>query len=138
MKALFRILDTKKNYFLFSPIYAKTNRPFFVPIEHLQCVEGGATKGVYSNTFNLLYRNWIAEKLNNRKPSAEKTPIFNHPLALQPNCNVDFFPRALASCLEHDQEFLESFGDPENRAPDFNWSSERRPQSYNFGHTVPQ
>ena len=28
-------------------------------------------------------------------------------------------PRALAACLELDQEFLEFFRDPDNRAPDF-------------------
>ena len=38
-----RNFDPVKNYFLFSPLYAKTNRPILVSIEYLQFVEGGAT-----------------------------------------------------------------------------------------------
>ena len=49
-----RNFDPIKNYFIFSPIYAKTNRPNLVTIEYLQCVEGGATKCTYGHTFSLL------------------------------------------------------------------------------------
>ena len=51
-----RNFDPIKNFFLFSPLYAKTNRPILVPIEYLQCVEGGAMMCAYGHTFNLLYR----------------------------------------------------------------------------------
>ena len=111
--------DPIRNYFLFSPLYAKTNRPIFVPIEYLQCVEEGATKCMYGNTFNLLYRDWTTDKLDNREPSAEETQILNLLLALQPHCNVDLFPRTLADGLARDQEFFEFFRDTDNRAPDF-------------------
>ena len=93
-----------KNYFLFSPLYAKTNRPLLVPIEYLQCEEGGATKCLYGPTFNLLYR----DKLDSREPSAEETQMLNQFLALQPHCNVDL-SRALAACLSRDQEFIDFF-----------------------------
>ena len=49
-----RNFDPIKNYFIFSPIYAKTNRPILVPIKYLQSVEGGATRCTYGHTFNLL------------------------------------------------------------------------------------
>ena len=98
--------DSIKNYFVFSPLYSKTNRPIFVPIEYLQCVEGGATKCTYGHTFNLLYRDWMVDKLENRQPSQEEQQIFNHLLALQPHCNTDLFPLALAACLAQDPEFL--------------------------------
>ena len=51
-----RYFDPIMNYFRFSPLYAKTNHPILVPIEYLQCVEGGATKCMHCHTFNLLYR----------------------------------------------------------------------------------
>ena len=54
-----RNFDPIKNYFIFSPFYTKTNRPILVPIEYLQCVEGGATKCTYGHTFNLFYRDWM-------------------------------------------------------------------------------
>ena len=71
------------------------------------------------NTFNLLYRDWMADKLDNRQPSQEQTQIFNHLLALRPYCNVDLDARALAACLARDPEFLEFFRDPAKRSPDF-------------------
>ena len=108
-----------KNYFTFFSHYAKTNRPILVPIEYLQCVEGGATKCTYGHTFNLLYRDWMADKLDNRQPSQEELQIFNHLLALQPQSNADLYPRALAACLARDPDFLAFFRDPDNRAPDF-------------------
>ena len=108
-----------KNYFLFSPIYAKANRPILILIEYLQCVEGGATKCMYATTFNLLYRDWITDKLDIRETSAEETQIIYHFLALRPHCNIDLFPRARAACLARDQEFLDIFRDRDNRAPDF-------------------
>ena len=61
----------------------------------------------------------MVDKLDNRKPSHEETQIFNHYLALQPHCTVDLYPCALAACLARDPEFLVFFGDPKNRAPDF-------------------
>ena len=39
-----RNFEPTKNYFLFSPLYAKTNRSILVPIEYLQFIEGGATQ----------------------------------------------------------------------------------------------
>ena len=78
-----------KNYFIFSPLYAKTNRPILVPIKYLQCVEGGATKCAYGHTFNLLHRDRMVDKLDNWQSSQDETQIFNHHLALQPHCNVD-------------------------------------------------
>ena len=87
--------DPIKNYFLFSPLYAKINCALFVPIEYLQCVEGGATKCMYGNTFNLLSRDWITDKLDNREPSAEETQILNHLLAL-PSSTLQLRP--LPSC----------------------------------------
>ena len=114
-----RNFDPIKNYFISSPLYAKTNRPILVSIEYLQCVEGGATKCAYGHTFNLLYRDWVADKLDNRDSSQDEQQIFNYLLALQPHCNVDLYPRALAACPARDPEFLAFFCDPDNRAPDF-------------------
>ena len=111
-----RNFDPIKMSFIFSPLYAKTNRPILVPIEYLLCVEGGATNFTRGHTFNLLFRVWMVDKLNNRGPSQEETQILNHLLALQPHCNADFYPRALAACLARNQEFLEFFRDPDNRA----------------------
>ena len=51
-----RNFDPIKNYFLFSPLYAKTNCTVLVLIEYLKCVEGGSTKCAYGHTLNLLYR----------------------------------------------------------------------------------
>ena len=118
MKAPVVILTRSKTI---SPLYAKTIRPILVPIEYLQCVEGSATKCAYRHTLNLLYRDWMADKLDNRQPSPEETQIFNHPLALQPHCNADLYPRALAACLARDPEFLAFFRDPDNRTPDFDF-----------------
>ena len=78
-----RNFDPMKIYFVFSPLYAKTNRPIPVPIEYLRCVEGVATKCTHGNTLNLLYREWVADKLDNREPSQEETQILNQLLALQ-------------------------------------------------------
>ena len=111
-----RNFDPIKNYFIFSPLYSKTNRPILVSIEYLQCVEGGATKCAYGHTFNLLYRDWMVDKL---EPPPEEIQIFNHLLALQPNCNVDLYLRTFAVCLARDPEFLTFFRDPDNQAPDF-------------------
>ena len=91
--------DPIKNYFTFSPLYAKTNRSVLDPIDYLQCVEEGTTKCAYGHTFNLLYRDWMADKLDNRQPSQEETQIFNHLLALQPHCHADLYPRALLARL---------------------------------------
>ena len=55
----------------------------------------------------------------NRKPSQEEKQMFNHLLALQPRCNVDLYPFALAACLAQDPQFLAFYRDPDNRAPDF-------------------
>ena len=63
-----RNFDPIKNLFFFSPLYANTKRPILVPIEYLQCVEKGATKCTHGNTFNLLYRDWMANKLDNQQP----------------------------------------------------------------------
>ena len=114
-----RNFDPIKNYFIFSPLYAKTNRHILVSIKYLQSVEQGATKSTYGHTFNLLYRDWMADKLDNRQTSQEELQIFNHLLALQPHCNADLYPRALAACLTRDPEFLAFFRDPDNRAPHF-------------------
>ena len=114
-----RNFDPIKNYFIFSPLYTKTNRPILVPIEYLQCAEGGATTCTYGHNFNLLYRDWMVDKLENRQPSQEEKLIFNNLLALQPLCNTDTYPRALAAGLSRDPEFLAFFRDPDNRAPDF-------------------
>ena len=76
---------------------------------------------MYGNTFNLFYKDWITDKLDNREPSAEETQILSHLFALQPHCNVDLFPRAFAACLARYQEFLDFFRDPDNRASDFDF-----------------
>ena len=57
-------------------------------------------------------------KLEKRQPSQEEQQFFNHLLALQPHCNTDLYPRALAACLARDPEILAFFRDPDNRAPD--------------------
>ena len=112
-----RNFDPIKYYFILLTFYAKTNHPNFVPIKYLQCVEGGATKCMHGHTFNLPYRDWMADKLDNRELSQEETQTFNYLLALQPHCNIDLYPRALAACLMRYSEFLAFFHDPENRAP---------------------
>ena len=111
--------DPIKNCFIFSPLYTNTNRSILVPIECFQCVEGGATKCTYGHIFKLLYRVWMVDKLKNRQPSREEQQIFNHLLALQPHCNPDLYPRALAACLACDPELFAFCRDPGNRAPDF-------------------
>ena len=111
--------DPIKYYFLFLPLYAKTNRPVLVPIESLQCVDGEFTKCKYGHTFNLPYRYCMTNKLDNREPSAQEKQSLNHLLALQPHSNADRFACALASCNARDQEFLEFFRNPDNWAPDF-------------------
>ena len=97
-----RNFDPIENYFIFSLLYAETNRPILFSIEHLQCVEGGATKCMRGQTFNLLYRDWMADQLDNREPSQEENQIFNHRFALLPHFNVDMYPHALAACLARD------------------------------------
>ena len=114
-----RNFDPIKNYFTFSPLYAKENRPILLPIEYLRCAERGATKCTQGPTFNLLYRDCIADKLDNRERSQEEKQILNHLFAMEPHCNVDIYPGALAACLARNQEFLEFFRDPDNRASDF-------------------
>ena len=109
-----RNFDPINNYFIFSPLYAKINSLTLVSIEYLQCVEGGATKCTHCQTFKLLYRDWMVGNLDNREPSQEETQIFNHFLALQPHCNLDFYPRALAAGLARDLDSLAFFRDPEN------------------------
>ena len=114
-----RNFDPIKNHLIFSPLFSKTNRPFLVPIKYLQCKKGAATNCTYGHTFNVLYRDWMVDKLDNRQPSQEEKQISNHLLALQPHSNVDLYPLALAACLARDPEFLVFFLDPDNRAPDF-------------------
>ena len=48
----FRSFEPIKNYFNFSPLYAKSNRPILVPIEYMQCVQGGATKCTHGHTLS--------------------------------------------------------------------------------------
>ena len=60
-----RNLDPIMNYFLFLPLYAKTIRPIVIPIKYLQCVERGATVCMHGHTFNLIYRDGMADKLDN-------------------------------------------------------------------------
>ena len=114
-----RTFDYIKNYFIFSPLYAKTNCPILVPIEYLQCVEGGPTNCTHGHTFNLLYRDWMVDKMDNRQPSQKETQIINHHPALKSHCNVDLYFHALAACLARDPEFLALFRDPDNQSADF-------------------
>ena len=113
-----RNVDPIKNYSLFLILYTKAHTPILVPIENLQCVELGDTKCMCGHTFNFLYRDWMLDKLANREPTPEGTQIFNHLLALQPNCISKLYPRALATCLAREKEFLDFFRDAENWAPD--------------------
>ena len=136
-KCTLRIFEPIKKYFLFLPPYANTNRPILVPLEYTQCLERGTTKCMCDHTFNLLYRDWMTDNLDNREPSAEDTEMLNHLFALQSHCNVDLFPRDLAACLTGDQDFWEFFGDPDNRALTLKLKIGRRPQSYIIGLTVP-
>ena len=135
-----RNFDPIKNYSIFSPLYAKTNRPILVPIGYLQCVEGGATKCTYGHTFNLLYRDWMADKFENRQPSQKELQIFNHLLELQPHCNADLYARALAACLARDPEFLAFFRDPDIRAPDseFEYRTQATALQHDLWLTDPQ
>ena len=114
-----RNFDPIKNYFLFSPLYGKTNRPILVPIEYLRCVEGGATKVTHGHPFNLLYRDWMCHRLQQHTPSDEETRILNHLLAIQPHCHSDLFPKVLAAFLAQDSGFLHFFRDPDNAGPEF-------------------
>ena len=109
--------DAKKDCLLFSQFNARTHRPILVHIEHLQCGEGGATNCMYEETFNLLHMDWIIDKLENRDPTPEGSIKLLK--AMQPNCNTDLYPRALAACLSRDKEFVEFFRYLDNRAPDF-------------------
>ena len=126
-----RNFDPIKNYFIFSPLYVTTNRPILVPIEYLQCVEGGAKKCTYGHTFNFLYRVWMADKLENRQPSQKELEIFNHLLALQPHCRTDLYPRALAACLAVIQISSPSFETQTIELRISNLNIGFRPQSYN-------
>ena len=122
----------QSNLFYIPPLYAKTNRPIIVPIEYLRCVEVGATKCTHGHTFNLLYRDSIADKLDNYEPSQEETQILNHLLAFHPHCNFDLYPCAIAACLARDQEFLAFFSAIQTTGPrNLSSSTVRRPQTYN-------
>ena len=129
-KGTLQNLDPIKNYHIFSPLYSKTNRPIPVPIEYLRCVEGGAIKVKHGHSFNLLYRNWVNDKLTSHQPSQEETQILNHLLAMQPHCNADLYRRVLAAFLAQDQGFQKFFRDPEMLARISNLDIERRPQTY--------
>ena len=111
-----RNFDLIKNYFTFTSLYTTTHRQILVPIEYIQCVEGGATNCMYGHTFNLLYRDWIADKTANRELELEETQILNHLLEMQPHCNPDLYPRPPAACLARETEFSEFFRGPENLA----------------------
>ena len=114
-----RSFDPIENYLMFPPLCAKTHRRILVPIEYIQCVEGGATECMYGHTFNLLYREWMVDKLANSEPTPEEKKILDHLLALKPHCNTDLYPRALTACLTRDEDFLGIVSDSYNRAPDF-------------------
>ena len=58
----------------------------------------------------------MVDKLANREPTPEETQIL---VAVQPHCNVDLYPWALAACLAGEKDFLKFFRDPDNRATDF-------------------
>ena len=100
-----RNFDPIKNYYIFSPLYSKTNRPILVPIEYLRCVEGGAIKVTHGYSFNLLYRDWMNDKLTSHQPSPEEAEILHHLLAMQSHCNADIYPRVFAAFLAQDQGF---------------------------------
>ena len=112
-----KLRSHQKLFLLFAP-YAKTHRPILVPHEYPPCVDGIAAKCIYGHTFNLLYRDWMVDKLANREPTPEETQILNQFLALQTHCNADLYPRELAACLAEDKDFLEFLRDPDNQAPD--------------------
>ena len=118
-----------KSDLLFIPFYARLHLPTPVPIDYLQFVEGGATNFMNEQTFNVLYSDWIADKLANREPSAKEQQILSQVLAKHPTCNADLYPRALAACLTWDKEYLEFFRHPDNRIPDYNFRLRLRAQS---------
>ena len=64
-EGMLRSFNLIKNYLLFISLYARMHRQIIVPIEYLQCVEGGATMSMYEQTLNLLYRDLIADNLAN-------------------------------------------------------------------------
>ena len=133
-----RNFDPIKNYFLFSPLYAKTNRPILVPIAYHQCVEGGATKCMYGHSSNLLYRDWMTDKLDNREPSVEETQMHNHLLALQLHCNVDLFPVSLQLAWHVIRSMWNSSGILTIGPLISSSNIERRPQTYNTGLNDPK
>ena len=61
----------------------------------------------------------MVDKLANGETKPEDTQILNQHVALQPHCNVELYPRALAACLARDKEFHELFRDSDNRVADF-------------------
>ena len=113
-----RNFDPIKIYFLLLPLYAKTNRPLLVPIKYLKCVEGAVTKCMYVHSFNLLYRDWMTNKLDTQEPSAEETKTQPYSRAAT-IMQRQSFPCALAACLARDREFLEFFRDPDIWPPGF-------------------
>ena len=92
-ESTWHIFDAKKDCLLFSQLNARTHRPILVHIEQLQCGEGGATNCMYEDTFNLLYRDWIIDKLANMDPKPEgSTKLLK---AMQPpTCTLGLSPPA--------------------------------------------
>ena len=127
-----RNFDPIKSYFLFFPLYAKTHRPILVTIEYLQCVERGAKKCMYGHTFNLLNRDWMADKLVNREPTPEETQILNHLFALQPHCNTDLYPVHFLPISQKTRNFRDFSGILRVGPLTSNLNSGRRPQSYDI------
>ena len=96
--------------FLLHPLYCKTHQPFLVPTKYLLYLKGDAANCKYGHIFNLLYRDWVMDKVDFWEPSSEGQQILNHRLVMQPNFNFDLYPQVLAACLARDMEFLRICG----------------------------
>ena len=93
---------------------------------------------MYGHTFNLLNRDWMADKLVNREPTPEETQILNHLFALQPHCNTDLYPVHFLPISQKTRNFWDFSGILRIGPLTSNLNSGRRPQSYHIGLTVPQ
>ena len=126
-----------KDYFLFSPLCAKTHQPILVPIEYLQGVEGGATKCMYElggvSTGTEWWTSWQRESRNQRKNRSSTISWRCNPIAPL-TCTPEHSPP-----VSHEtKNFWNSSGTPITGPLTTTSNSRCRPQPYNFGLKIPQ
>ena len=123
-----RNLDPIKNYFLFSLLYAQTNRPILVPLEYLQFVDGGARN--LQPPLQGLDDEQVGRSRAITRGNTDPQPSSRVATTLQRRP----FPRALAAWGSRP---LRIFQGSRQSGLTFNSNMESRPQPYNLGLTFP-